>query len=267
MLIEAEAKREEEKSKGGPTTGETAISTDNQDIVLFEENEEDEEEEESDEDEDLSVSRARGRGGGNMLPWQPHMPPRGPGSLGFRGFPPNMMGPADGFGFGPADGFGMPDLFGMPPRVFPPFGGPRPGPMVFPGIRPGQPGPPMFPMGGLGMMMGLGGRGGPFMGPPGGMPMGPLGRPNRPMGVPPFAHPPSNGANRAGRRDRRPAGDRHEAGPERRDLDTGTDNEHQHSGGRNGLRDEESGSEEVGPRRRRKRRESDRDSVSSDHRN
>ncbi|KAJ4810271.1 cleavage and polyadenylation specificity factor 30 [Rhynchospora pubera] len=278
MLVEAEQKREEEKSKGGPTNGEAASAGDNnnnQDIVLFDENEEEDEEEESDEDDDQSVSRARGRAGANMLPWQPHMPPRGPAALGLRGFPPAMMGPSDGFGFGlgPGDGFGMPELFGMPPRVFPPFGGPRPGPMVFPGMRPGQPGPPMFPMGGLGMMMGPGGRGAPFMGLPGGMPMGALGRPNRPMGMPPFAHHPPGGANRAGKRDqRKPVGDRQENGPERRDPDAGTDHEmeYQHGGGRNESRDEGSESEEeVGPRRHRegKRRRRGSDSPSSDHRN
>jgi cleavage and polyadenylation specificity factor subunit 4 len=274
MHIEAELKREEEKSKGGPTGGEAKSAADNnnnQDIVLFEENEDEEEEEESDEDDDQSTSQARGRAGANMLPWQPHMQPRGPVTLGLRGFPPTMLGP-DGFGFGPANGFGMPDMFGMP--RFPPFGGPRPGPMVFPGIRPSQPGPPMFPMGGLGMMMGPGGRGGPFMGPPNGIPMGPLGRPNRPMGMPPVALPPPNVANRAGKRDQwKLAGEWQENGRERRDPDIGTEHETDHQPeGRNETRDEESESEEeVGPRRqregKRRRRGSDRDSASPDHRN
>ncbi|XP_078166580.1 cleavage and polyadenylation specificity factor 30 isoform X2 [Carex rostrata] len=272
MLAEAELKREEEKSKGGPTNGEAKSSADNnnnQDIVLFDDNDEEDEEEESDEDDDQLASLGRGRAGANMLPWQPHMPPRGPAAMGLRGFPPAMMGPSDGFGFGPTNGFGMPDMFGMP--RFPPFGGPRPGPNFFPGMRPGQPGPPMFPMGGMGgMMMGPGGRGGPFMGPPGGMPMGgPLGRPNRPMGMPPQALPPPSGAIRAGKRDqRKPAGDRQESGPERREPDAGTDHEteYQHVG-RNESRDEGSESEEeVGPRRqregKRRRRGSDRDSPS-----
>ncbi|KAG6495245.1 hypothetical protein ZIOFF_043039 [Zingiber officinale] len=125
--------------------------------------------------------------------------------LGVRGFPPMMMG-ADGFGFG--DGFSTPDMYG--PRIFPPFGGPRfagdfSGGMVFPG-RPLQPGA-VFPMGNLGMMMGPGRP--PFMG---GMPMGGIGRANRPVGVPPFLHPPLSN-NRAAKRDhRRPANDRYESG-------------------------------------------------------
>lgn len=214
MLVAAESKREEEKAKGVSADD----ATDNPDIVLFEDNEE-EEEEESEEEDESSAQGAQGRGRGRGMMWQPHMPlvRGGRPMLGVRGFPPVMMG-ADGFGYG--DGFSAPDIFGVPSRVFGPYGGPRfsgdfsgTGPMpglVFPG-RPPQPGA-VFPMGGLGMMMGPGRA--PFMG---GMPMGGAGRANRPMGVSPFLHAPPPPLNsRAAKRDqRRPASDRsdrHEPG-------------------------------------------------------
>ncbi|XP_038988578.1 zinc finger CCCH domain-containing protein 45-like isoform X2 [Phoenix dactylifera] len=206
MLIAAESKCEEEKAKG-VSTDEAA---DNPDIVLFEDNEE-EEDEESEEEDESSGQSAQGRGRGRGMMWQPHMPPvrGGRPMLGVRGFPPVMMG-ADGFGYG--DGFATPDFFGVPPRVFGPYGGPRfsgdfsgTGSMsglVFPG-RPPQPSA-IFPMGGLGMMMGPGRA--PFMG---GMVMRGVGRATRPMGVPPFLHPPPPLPNtRAAKRDqRRPASD------------------------------------------------------------
>ncbi|XP_010941538.1 zinc finger CCCH domain-containing protein 45 isoform X2 [Elaeis guineensis] len=206
MLIAAESKRDEEKAKG-VSTDEAA---DNPDIVLFEDNEE-EEDEESEEEEESGGQSAQGRGRGRGMMWQPHMPlvRGGRPMLGVRGFPPVMMG-ADGFGYG--DGFAAPDIFGIPPRVFGPYAGPRfpgdfsgTGPMsglVFPG-RPPQPGA-IFPMGGLGMMMGPGRA--PFMG---GSVMGGVGRSTRPMGVPPFLHPPPPPPNtRAPKRDqRRPASD------------------------------------------------------------
>ncbi|KAG1365058.1 zinc finger CCCH domain-containing protein 45 [Cocos nucifera] len=208
MLVAAESKRDEEKAKG-VSTDEAA---DNPDIVLFEDNEE-EEDEESEEEEESSGQSAQGRGRGRGMMWQSHMPlvRGGRPMLGGRGFPPVMMG-ADGFGYG--DGFAAPDIFGIPPRVFGPYAGPRfPGdfsgtaPMsglVFPG-RPPQPGA-IFPMGGLGMMMGPGRA--PFMG---GTVMGGVGRATRLMGVPPFFHPPPAPPlpnTRATKRDqRRPASD------------------------------------------------------------
>ncbi|XP_074568467.1 zinc finger CCCH domain-containing protein 45 [Curcuma longa] len=202
MLVAAESKREEEKAKGVGTEE----ARENPDIVLFEDNEE-EEEDESEEEDDNSNQATQGRGRGRGMMWQPQIPfvRGGRPMLGVRGFPPMMMG-ADGFGFG--DGFSTPDMYG--PRIFPPFGGPRfagdfSGGMVFPG-RPMQPGA-VFPLGNLGMMMGPGRA--PFMG---GMPMGGIGRANRPVGVPPFLHPPLSN-NRAAKRDhRRPANDRYESG-------------------------------------------------------
>ncbi|PKA62170.1 Zinc finger CCCH domain-containing protein 45 [Apostasia shenzhenica] len=213
MLIAAELKREEEKAKGASNTDEAA---ENPDIVLFDDNEE-EEEEESEEEEEAAIS-AQGRGRGRGMFWPPPMPLGRGGRpvLGMRGFPPVMMG-VDGFGYGAVgpDGFTGPDFFSVPPRVFPPYGAPRfsgdfsgAGPMsglVFPGRAP-QPG--IFPMGGLGMMM-ASGRG--FMG---GMSMGGVSRPNRPMGIPPFIHPPAPPLpnNRAPKRDQRRTSERYEPG-------------------------------------------------------
>ncbi|RWW33506.1 hypothetical protein GW17_00001766 [Ensete ventricosum] len=206
MLIAAESKREEEKAKGVGADE----AADNPDIVLFEDNEE-EEEEESEEEDESSGQATQGRGRGRGMMWQPHMPlVRGVRPVvSVRGFPPVMMG-ADGFGY--ADGFAAPDLFG--PRIFPPFGGPRfsgdfsaghMSGLVFPG-RPPQPGA-VYPMGNLGMMMGPGRA--PYMG---GMPMAGIGRANRPVGVPPFLHPPPPPLNnRAAKRDhRRPVSDRND---------------------------------------------------------
>jgi len=254
MLIAAEAKREEEKAKG-VSADEAA---DNQDIVLFDDNEEDEEEE-SEEEEEGNGQESQGRGRGRGMMWPPQMPMmRGPMMAG-RGFPPNMMG--DGFGFG--GGFGMPDPFGMP-RGFPPFVGPRfpgdfargpmPG-MGFPG-RPPQP----FPLG-LDMMMGPGR--GPLMG---GMGMGGR-RPNRPMGMAPFMPPPPPNNRAAKREQRRPGGDRgdrfetasSDQGSRGHDNtgNSGADGARAQSGdryGRSALRDDESESEEeAAPRRSRKR--------------
>jgi len=255
MLIAAEAKREEEKAKG-VSADEAA---DNQDIVLFDDNEEDEEEE-SEEEEEANGQESQGRGRGRGMMWPPQMPMmRGPMMAG-RGFPPNMMG--DGFGFG--GGFGMPDPFGMP-RGFPPFVGPRfpgdfargpmPG-MGFPG-RPPQP----FPLG-LDMMMGPGR--GPLMG---GMGMGGPGRPNRPMGMAPFMPPPPPNNRAAKREQRRPGGDRgdrfetvsSDQGNRGHDNtgNSGADGARAQSGdryGRSALRDDDSESEEeAAPRRSRKR--------------
>lgn len=259
MLVAAEAKREEEKAKGVSADE----ATDNQDIVLFDDNEE-EEEEESEEEEENNGPESQGRGRGRGMMWPPHMGmPRAVGPLmGARGFPPNMMG--DGFGFGNA--FGMPDPFGMP-RGFPPFGprfpgefarGPMPG-MVFPG-RPPQHGG-LFPMG-LEMMMGPG-RGGPLMG---GMGMGGPGRPNRPIGMAPFMPPPPPRPVKRGDQ-RRPGGgdrsDRYETGSEQgsRGHDTAgnsaADGARSQSGdkyGRSSFRDDDSESdEEAAPRRSKKR--------------
>jgi len=253
MLIAAEAKREEEKAKG-VSADEAA---DNQDIVLFDDNEE-EEEEESEEEEEGNGQESQGRGRGRGMMWPPQMPMmRGP-MMGGR-FPPNMIG--DGFGFG--GGFGMPDPFGMP-RGFPPFGGPRfpvdfargpmPG-MAFPG-RPPQP----FPLG-LDMMMGPGR--GPMMG---GMGMGGPGRPNRPIGMAPFMPPPPPNNRPSKREQRRPGGDRGDRFETASDqgsrghentLNSGAEGAGSQPGdryGRNALRDDDSESEEeAAPRRSRKR--------------
>ncbi|KAJ0975718.1 hypothetical protein J5N97_017683 [Dioscorea zingiberensis] len=221
MLIAAESKREEEKTKGVSADD----ATDNQDIVLYEDNEEEEEEESEEEDESFSQV-AQGRGRGRGMPWQPPMQMIRGGRPMIPGFPPTMMG-ADGFGFGPVapDGFAAPDLFGMPPRVFGPFGAPAG--MGF-AARPGQPGA-MFPMGGLGMMMGSGRA--PFMG---GMNMA---RANRPLGVAPYLHPPPPPPNnRIVKKDqRRPErGERHEPG-----LDQGSKGQDSSGGGGGGGDDED----------------------------
>ncbi|KAG2607944.1 zinc finger CCCH domain-containing protein 45-like [Panicum virgatum] len=253
MLIAAEAKREEEKAKG-VSADEAA---DNQDIVLFDDNEE-EEEEESEEEEEGNGQESQGRGRGRGMMWPPQMPMmRGP-MMGGR-FPPNMIG--DGFGFG--GGFGLPDPFGMP-RGFPPFGGPRfpvdfargpmPG-MAFTG-RPPQP----FPLG-LDMMMGPGR--GPMMG---GMGMGGPGRPNRPIGMAPFMPPPPPNNRPSKREQRRPGGDRGDRFETTSDqgsrghentLNSGAEGARSQPGdryGRNALRDDDSESEEeAAPRRSRKR--------------
>lgn len=191
--------------------------------------------------------------------WQPQMPMlRGgrPG-LGVRGFPPVMMG-ADGFSYGAVipDNFAAPDLFGVPPRVFAPYGGPRfsgdfsatgamPG-LVFPGRPPGA----VFPVGGLGMMMGPGRA--PFMNGMG------VARGNRPIGVPPFLHPPPPPPNnRVTKRDqRRQVGDRYEQGSEQ-------GNKGQESAGPSGGQDEETGYQ-PGPKAQLEDKFSSRNSFQND---
>lgn len=205
----------------------------------------------------------------------PHMPlARGARPIpGMRGFPPMMMG-ADGFSYGPVapDGFGMPDLFGVAPRGFTPFGprfsgdftGPASG-MMFPG-RPSQPGA-VFPSGGFGMMMGPGRA--PFVGA-----MGPTAanqlRGSRPGGMPfpPLHAPSTQNSNRPVKRDQRIAGndrnDRYSAGSEQgRGTAGGPDDDGQYQqegikgahedqfGAGNRFRNDESESEDEAPRRSR----------------
>lgn len=189
----------------------------NPDIVPFEDNEEEEEEESDEEEESFGhgVGPAiQGRGRGRGMMWPPHMPlGRGARPMpGMQGFNP-MMG--DGLSYGPVgpDGFGMPDLFGVGPRGFGPygprfsgdFGGP-PAAMMFRG-RPSQPG--MFPGGGFGMMMNHGR--GPFMGGMGVAGANPP-RGGRPVNMPPMfppPPPPPQNTNRIARRDQR-TGDRND---------------------------------------------------------
>ncbi|KAE8653313.1 hypothetical protein Csa_023309 [Cucumis sativus] len=196
VSIAAESKRKDEKAKGvNPDIG-----NENPDIVLFEDNEE-EEEEESEEEEEESFGQSvglpsQGRGRGRGIMWTPHMP-MGRGARPFHGmqsFPPGMMGP-DGLSYGPvtADGFPVPDIFGMAPCGFGPYGprfsGDFMGPssaMMFRG-RPSQPGA-MFTPGEFGMMMGQGR--GPFMGGMGVTGTSPA-RPGRPVGVSPLYPPPT----------------------------------------------------------------------------
>ncbi|KAG0471420.1 hypothetical protein HPP92_015966 [Vanilla planifolia] len=242
MLIAAESKREEEKAKGANIRDDVG---ENPDIVLFDDNEEEEEEESEEEDDGMDGAQGRGKGRGMM--WQPPLPLGRGGRpvLGARGFPPVMLG-ADGFGYGAIgpDGFAAPDLFGVPPRIFPPYVGPRfsgdfslAGPMpglLFPG-RPPQTG--VFPMGGFGMMMASGR--GPFMG---GMAMGGgIGRPNRPVGIPPFHHPPPPNGWAAKRDQRRSTNDRYDPGSDqgRRIQDTdGPDSERGHQQGSKASNDD-----------------------------
>ncbi|KAJ0017476.1 hypothetical protein Pint_11152 [Pistacia integerrima] len=273
ISVAAEAKREEEKAKG--VNPENA--GDNPDIVPFEDNEEEEEEESEEEDESFgSASQGRGRGRGMM--WPPHMPlARGARPMpGMRGFPPVMMG-ADGFSYGPVapEGFPMPDMFGVAPRAFPPYGprfsGDFTGPtgMMFPG-RPPQPGG-VFPANGFGMMMGPGRA--PFMGGMGPNATNP--RAGRPVGVPPmFPPPPSSSQNtgRSSKRDQRaPNNDRNDrystgsdqgrgqemAGPGGGlDDDTqyqqeGLKGHHEDQFGSGNFRNDESESEDEAPRRSR----------------
>ncbi|XP_023520093.1 30-kDa cleavage and polyadenylation specificity factor 30-like [Cucurbita pepo subsp. pepo] len=222
VSVAAELKREEEKARGVNP----GIGSENPDIVPFEDNEEEEEEDSEEEEEEESLGQsvglpAQGRGRGRGIMWPPHMPMgRGPRPFhGMPGFPPGMMGP-DGLPYGPVtpDGYPMPDMFGMAPRGFGPYG-PRfpgdfmnpPAAMMFRG-RPSQPGV-MFPPGGFGMMMGQGR--GPFMGGMG-VPGPNPARPGRPMGVsplyPPPALPSSQNINRAAKRDQRggPGSDRND---------------------------------------------------------
>ncbi|POO00962.1 Zinc finger, CCCH-type domain containing protein [Trema orientale] len=280
ISVAAESKREEEKAKGvNPDNG-----GENPDIVPFEDNEEEEEEESEDEEESFgqvpgAANQGRGRGRGVM--WPPHMPlARGARPMpGMQGFPPVMMGP-DGSPYGPVtpDGFPMPDLFGVGPRAFNPYGprfsGDFMGPtsnMMFRG-RPTQPGA-VFPGGGFGMMMGPGR--GPFMGGMGVQGGNPA-RAVRPGGMPQMFPPPpppsSQNANRAPRRDQRgPANDRNERyiagsdqvrGQEMSGPAGGQDDEahyqqgakaHQSDqyGAGNSFRNDDSESEDEAPRRSR----------------
>lgn len=203
--------------------------------------------------------------------WPPHMPfARGARPLpGMRGFPPVMMG-ADGFSYGAVtpDGFPMPDLFGVGPRPFAPYG-PR-----FPNDFAGPASGMMFhgrpPAGGFGMMMGPGRA--PFMG---GMGIGaaPPARAGRPVGMPPmFPPPPSQPlqhSNRPVRRDQRgPANDKNdrysagsdqgkgqEMGGSGADDETqyqqGGKNQEDQFGAGNSFRNDESESEDEAPRRSR----------------
>ncbi|GAV74879.1 YTH domain-containing protein [Cephalotus follicularis] len=290
VSVAAESKREEEKAKGVNPENEG----ENPDIVPFEDNEE-EEEEESEDDEENFVPPAQGRGRGRGMMWPPHLPlARGARPIpGMRGFPPVMMG-ADGFSYGPVtpDGFAMPDLFGVGPRPFGPYGprfsgdftGPTSG-MMFHG-RPPQPGN-VFPAGGFGMMMGPGRA--PFMGG-----IGPTAtnhaRAGRPVGMLPMFPPPppssSQNASRIGRRDQRASGDdrndRYSAGSDQgraQEMAGGPNDlmQYQQEGLKgyhddqfaagNNYRNDDSESEDEAPRRSRhgegkkKRRSSERDAT------
>lgn len=295
ISVAAESKREEEKAKGvNPDNG-----GENPDIVPFEDNEEEEEEESEDEEESFGQvpgpNQGRGRGRGVM--WSPHMPlGRGARPMpGMQGFPPVMMG-ADGSPYGPVtpDGFPMPDLFGVGPRAFNPYGprfsgdfmGPTNG-MMFRG-RPTQPGA-VFPGGGFGMMMGPGRA--PYMGGMGVQGTNPA-RPMRPGVMPPmFQQPPplsSQNMNRPPRRDQRgPGNDRNERSDQVRVQEMsgpagGPDGDahyqqgakaHQEQyGAGNSFRNDDSESEDEAPRRSRhgegkkKRRSSEGDGTTgSDH--
>ena len=270
ISVAAESKREEEKAKGvNPENG-----TENPDIVPFEDNEEEEEEdEESEEDESYGQAfgaAAQGRGRGRGMMWPPHMPfARGARPFpGIRGFPPVM----DGFSYGAVtpDGFPVPDVFGVGPRPFPPYG-PR-----FPGDFAGPASGMMFhgrpPGGGFGMMMGPGRT--PFMG---GMGIGAAAaqpRAGRPVGLPPVFPPPSQPtqlSNRPLKRDQRETAydknDRYSTGSDRGGKEmagSGVDDEIQHGkgvttqqedqfGAGNSLRNDESESEDEAPRRSRHR--------------
>ncbi|XP_048334849.2 30-kDa cleavage and polyadenylation specificity factor 30 [Ziziphus jujuba] len=299
ISIAAESKREEEKAKGVNPDN----SGENPDIVPFEDNEEEEEEESEDEEESLSqvpgaANQGRGRGRGVM--WPPHMPlARGARPMpGMQGFPPVMMG-ADGSPYGPVtpDGFAMPDLFGVGPRAFNPYGprfssdfmGPSSG-MMFRG-RPTQPGS-VFPGNGFGMMMGPGRA--PFMGGMGVQGTNPN-RAVRPGGMPPMFLPPPplslQNTNRVTKRDQRgPANDRNERFSVGSDQLKGQEGQaggpddeahyqqglkpHQEDqyGAGNSFRNDESESEDEAPRRSRhgegkkKRRGSEGDGATgSDH--
>ncbi|KAF6166117.1 hypothetical protein GIB67_023827 [Kingdonia uniflora] len=267
IAVAAEAKREEEKAKGvNPDHG-----AENPDIVPFEDDNEDEEEEEESEEEDEMYGQVqgRGRGRGGMI-WPPHMPlPRG-GARPIPGFPSVMMG-ADGFTYGTMTPDGLPvppNIFGMAPRVFAPYGAPRFSNnftgmgQMFPG-RPSQPGP-MFPNDRLGMVMGPGRP--PFMG---GICAPPV-RGIRPTGLPPFRPPPSvpPGQQLMMKDQRRPSNDNMYNGDSEKYKDqettaTGQDeSKYQQSimkeqskdssfGGGNSFKNDDSESEDEAPRRSR----------------
>lgn len=298
ISIAAESKREEEKAKGvNPDNG-----GENPDIVPFEDNEEEEEEESDDEEESFGqvpgpANQGRGRGRGVI--WPPHMPlARGARPMpGMQGFPPVMMG-ADGSPYGPVtpDGFPMPDLFGVGPRAFNPYGprfsGDFMGPtsnMMFRG-RPTQPGG-VFPGGGFGMMMGPGR--GPFMGGmgvQGGNPARAVRPGSMPQMFPPPPPPSLQNSNRPLRRDQRgPPNERYIAGSDQgrgQEMSGpagGQDDEaHYQQGAKayqedqygagNSYRNDDSESEDEAPRRSRhgegkkKRRGSEGDATTgSDH--
>ncbi|KAI4297046.1 hypothetical protein L6164_036955 [Bauhinia variegata] len=286
VSLAAESKREEEKAKGvNPGEG-----GENPDIVPFEDNEEEEEEEEESDEEEENFGpglgpAAQGRGRGRGMLWPPHMAMgRGARPMpGMQGFPPVMMG--EGLSYGPVtpDGFGMPDIFGMGPRGFVPYG-PRfsgdfagpPAAMMFRG-RPSQPG--MFPGGGFGMMMNpgrapfMGGMGVPGTNPP---------RAGRPVGMapmfPPHLPPTSQNANRLVKRDQRTndrndrygSGSEQGKGPDLASTNGGADDDTQKEDEYN-LRNDESESEDEAPRRSRhgegkkKRRSVEGGNTSSNH--
>ncbi|KAL6991986.1 hypothetical protein U1Q18_010097 [Sarracenia purpurea var. burkii] len=146
--------------------------------------------------------------------WPPHMPlSRGARPLpGMRGFPPVMMG-SDGFSYGAVtpDGFPMPDLFGVGPRPFPPYGPRFPADFAGPGAGMMFHSRPMA--GGFGMIMGPGRA--PFMGGMGGVGASAPSRAGRPFGMPPMFPPPTSQPsqllNRVIRRDQRaPANDKND---------------------------------------------------------
>lgn len=266
VWIAAESKREEEKAKGVPET-----RSENPDIVPFEDNEEEEEEESEEEDESFGQvygAAAQGRGRGRGMMWPPFMPlARGARPLpGMRGFPPGI----DGFSYGAVtpDGFPLPDLFGMAPRPFGPYGprfsgdlvGPGPG-MMFPG-RPSQPG--NFLPGGFGMM---GPGRAPFMGGVG-VGAGVQARAGRPAGMPPLFPPTSSqvsqNSNRTKRDQKAPtsgSGSDQGKGQEMaasvgpdddlRYQQRGKAQEENLFGGGNSFRNDESDSEDEAPRRSR----------------
>lgn len=276
VWVAAESKREEEKAKGVPE-----IRNENPDIVPFEDNEEEEEEESEEEDEGFGQvygAAAQGRGRGRGMMWPPFMPlARGARPLpGMRGLPPGMMG-GDGFSYGAVgpDGFPLPDLFGMAPRPFGPYGprfsgdflGPGPG-MMFPG-QPSQPG--NFPPGGFGMMMGPGRA--PFMGGVG-VGAGMQARPSRPAGMtplfPPSSSQPSQTSNRTKRDQKAAASDRNDrfssgsdqgkgqevaasVGPDddMRYQQRGKAQKEDQFGGGSSFRNDDSESEDEAPRRSR----------------
>lgn len=197
------------------------------------------------------------------MAWPPHMPlARGARPFpGMRGFPPVMMG-ADGFPYGAVtpDNFPMPDLFGMGPRPFDPFGPRFPTGFVGPASSMMYHGRPMG--GGFGMMMGPAGRA-PFMG---GMGVGAAGPPRsgRPAGMSQMFQPPPPQAlqnnNHPIRRDQRgPTNDKNERYRDSHEMAaSGNDAETLYKGGKpqedrsgNDLRNDESESEDEAPRRSR----------------
>ncbi|KAK4488153.1 hypothetical protein RD792_003895 [Penstemon davidsonii] len=235
VSLAAESKREDEKANG--------VNLDNgngkPDIVLFEDNEEEEEEESEEEDESPGqVFGAQGRGRGRGMIWPPHMPL----ARGAQPFPAMMGG--DGFSYGPMNpnGFPMPDLYGMAPRGFGPygprfpgdFGGPASG-MMFPGQ----------PSGGFGMMMSPGRA--PFVGVGAASAMA---RAGRPLGMPHFYPQPSQPSQNSNRAKGRNDNSNHAKGHEMAGTVHGLGDEGRFSAG-NSYRNNESESEDEAPRRSR----------------